>query len=103
MKDNLVEAILVGKPESDARVGQGYFRANLLSQHSSCLITGVSKSKHLVASHIKPWRNSNHDERLNPENGFLLTPSIGHLLIKASWTLSATMNRFAETQVSPLL
>jgi putative restriction endonuclease len=34
---------------------------------------------HLVASHCKPWRNSTNEERLNGENGLLLTPSIDHL------------------------
>jgi hypothetical protein len=34
---------------------------------------------HLVASHCKPWRDSTNEERLNGENGLLLTPSIDHL------------------------
>src|SRR2546425_8113392 len=34
---------------------------------------------HLRASHCKPWRDSSNDERLNGENGLLLTPSIDHL------------------------
>ena len=33
----------------------------------------------LVASHCKPWRDSTNEERLNGENGLLLTPSIDHL------------------------
>src|SRR5580765_1423894 len=35
---------------------------------------------HRVSSHCKPWRDSSNDERLNGENGLLLTPSIDHLL-----------------------
>src|SRR3954447_15463098 len=34
---------------------------------------------HLLASHCKPWRDSTNEERLNGENGLLLTPSIDHL------------------------
>ena len=34
---------------------------------------------HLVASHCKPWRDSTNEERLEGENGLLLTPSIDHL------------------------
>ena len=34
---------------------------------------------HLVASHCKPWRDSDNQERLNGDNGLLLTPSIDHL------------------------
>jgi putative restriction endonuclease len=44
-----------------------------------CRITGVENPTHLVASHCKPWRDSTNEERLNGENGLLLTPSIDHL------------------------
>jgi len=40
---------------------------------------GVENPIHLVASHCKPWRDSSNGERLNGENGLLLTPSIDHL------------------------
>ena len=62
-----------------ARVGQGLFRRNLTQFENHCRITGVTYQAHLFASHIKPWRESNNDERLNGENGLLLTPSIDHL------------------------
>ena len=32
-----------------------------------------------VASHCKPWRDSTNDQRLDGENGLLLTPSVDHL------------------------
>ena len=44
-----------------------------------CRITGVDNPIHRVASHCKPWRDSTNEERLNGENGLLLTPSIDHL------------------------
>ena len=44
-----------------------------------CRVTGVDNSAHLRASHCKPWRDSNNEERLDGENGLLLTPSIDHL------------------------
>lgn len=62
-----------------ARVGQGLFRRNLSQFESHCRITGVTYQAHLFASHIKPWRESTNEERLNGENGLLLTPSIDHL------------------------
>ena len=46
---------------------------------SRCRITLVENPVHLVASHCKPWRDSTNEERLNGENGLLLTPSIDHL------------------------
>ncbi len=62
-----------------ARVGQGLFRDNLTKIEHRCRITGVTYRTHLFANHIKPWRESTNDERLNGENGLLLTPSIDHL------------------------
>jgi len=62
-----------------ARVGQGLFRRNLSEFENHCRITGVTYQAHLFASHIKPWRESTNEERLNGENGLLLTPSIDHL------------------------
>src|SRR4029450_12059048 len=44
-----------------------------------CRITGVENPVHLIASHCKPWRDSTNEERLNGENGLLLTPSIDRL------------------------
>ena len=46
---------------------------------SSCRITGVNRLDHLRASHIRPWRDSDRGQRLDGENGLLLTPSIDHL------------------------
>jgi hypothetical protein len=62
-----------------ARVGQGLFKQRVMQIETSCRITGVDNLSHLVASHCKPWRDSTNVERLNGENGLLLTPSIDHL------------------------
>src|SRR5437773_1660286 len=57
-----------------ARRGQGAFKQGVMAIEKSCRITRVTNPVHLIASHCKPWRDSNNDERLNPENGLLLTP-----------------------------
>jgi hypothetical protein len=44
-----------------------------------CRVTKVENPIHLRASHCKPWRDSTNAERLNGENGLLLTPTIDHL------------------------
>ena len=62
-----------------ARRGQGIFKDRVMLIEKSCRITGVTNPVHLVASHCKPWRDSKNDERLDGENGLLLTPSIDHL------------------------
>lgn len=62
-----------------ARRGQGLFKQRVMSIERFCRITHVDNPAHLRASHCKPWRDSTNDERLNGENGLLLTPSIDHL------------------------
>jgi putative restriction endonuclease len=62
-----------------ARVGQGLYKERVRLIESKCRITGVENPVHLVASHCKPWRDSSNEERLDGENGLLLTPSIDHL------------------------
>jgi putative restriction endonuclease len=62
-----------------ARRGQGLYKQRVMRIEDSCRITGVSNPSHLLASHCKPWRDSSNEERLNGENGLLLTPSIDHL------------------------
>jgi len=63
-----------------ARRGQGKFRRNVAAYESSCRCTGIAVAGLLIASHIKPWRAcSNADERLDGNNGLLLTPSADYL------------------------
>ncbi len=59
-----------------ARLKQGEFRQSLIRMWGSCAVTGCDVLEALVASHIKPWRDSTNQERLNPHNGLLL---IGNL------------------------
>lgn len=62
-----------------ARRGQGLFKQRVMQIESACRITGVDRPEHLRASHCKPWRDATHEERLDGENGLLLTPSMDHL------------------------
>ena len=62
-----------------ARKGQGLFKDRVSQIEIRCRITGVQNPVHLIASHCKPWRDSSNEERVNGENGLLLTPSIDHL------------------------
>jgi putative restriction endonuclease len=62
-----------------ARRGQGIFKQRVMQIEHACRITGVTREEHLRASHCKPWRDASNQERLDGENGLLLTPSIDHL------------------------
>jgi hypothetical protein len=69
-------------PETDkvslikTRVGQGEFRDSLLSYWKGCAVTRYKIPSMLIASHIKPWRVSDNQERLDTFNGLLLTPNL---------------------------
>lgn len=62
-----------------ARRGQGLFKANVRLYETECRITHVQSIKHLRASHIKPWRDSNDHEKIDGANGLLLAPHVDHL------------------------
>lgn len=62
-----------------SRRGQGVYRANLERFETACRITGVTSLRHLRASHIKPWSASTNYEKLDGNNGLLLSPHIDHL------------------------
>jgi hypothetical protein len=62
-----------------ARRGQGEFKRRVMEIERACRITGVTRIEHLRASHCKPWRDATNKERLDGENGLLLTPNADHL------------------------
>ena len=65
-----------------SRCGQGIFRTNLERIEKACRITGLTAKEHLRASHIKPWRDATNFERLDGNNGLLLSPHIDALFDK---------------------
>jgi hypothetical protein len=65
-----------------ARRGQGIFRDNVRTIDRACRITKVERAEHLIASHVQPWRDSSNEQRLDGENGLLLTPTVDHLFDK---------------------
>lgn len=65
-----------------ARIGQGLYRERLLKIEDKCRITGATDTKFLIASHIKPWRMSDNQEKLDGNNGLLLSPHVDALFDK---------------------
>lgn len=61
------------------RIGQEKFRRSLLNEIDFCPITGITDKRILTASHIKPWRVSDNNERLDKNNGFIFSPTIDKL------------------------
>jgi predicted restriction endonuclease len=58
------------------RIGQRFFREAVLSAYNhKCCVTGLRHDALLIASHIKPWKDSDpKTERTNPRNGLCLSP-----------------------------
>lgn len=70
--DTTEKAVLV-----NARKGQGLYRERILAQwHYCCSVTQYTNTRLLVASHIRPWRDSNNQQRLDRFNGLLLIPNL---------------------------
>lgn len=97
--DTYVAAIAndVSIPETErtaivqSRVGQGLFRKQLMEKyHGSCVITGINHPKLLVASHIKPWAASDNQERLQVDNGILLSATYDRLFDSGLITFDKT-------------
>lgn len=62
-----------------SRLGQGIFRSELIKLSSRCAISKCNDTNLLIASHIKPWKDSDNIERLDPYNGLLLLPTYDKL------------------------
>lgn len=98
-KNRVLEETLETKVFSMARKGQGKYRTDLLHRCPYCPITMVSDERILIASHIKPWAHSNDEEKIDPFNGFMFTPTFDYLFDRGY--LSFTNNK--KTKLSPFL
>ena len=62
-----------------ARLGQGLIRQRVAEREPICRVTGLARQEFLIANHLKPWHDCDHQERLNGANGLLLSPHINKL------------------------
>ena len=62
-----------------SRNGQGLYKDRVKEIELGCRVTGLSDIKYLIASHIKPWTKSNDFEKLDGNNGLLLSPHVDKL------------------------
>jgi predicted restriction endonuclease len=59
-----------------SRVGQGAYRQEILRRWNfECAVLKSKIKEILIASHIVPWRDSTDKERLDVDNGLLLSPT----------------------------
>ncbi|WP_342655939.1 HNH endonuclease [Shewanella algae] len=83
-----------------SRIGQGLFRDGVVELWGSCSVTGLSNHSLLRASHIKPWRDSSNQERIDPMNGLLLQPTLDHLFDLGLITFSETGKIIVSKKIS---
>lgn len=57
------------------RLTQGLFKEKLIKKECKCKICSIKNRYFLIASHIKPWVDSNDYEKIDENNGFLLCPN----------------------------
>lgn len=100
VRDAIGDAVLPGVPAAmladpvagptvrealtEVRTKQTLFRRRLQTVEAGCRLTGIKDLRFLRASHMKPWADSNDDERVDASNGLLLTPS-ADLLFDRGW------------------
>ena len=82
-----------------ARRGQGLFRIGVHSVERECRVTKVDNVAMLRASHIKPWRKASDAEKLDPNNGLMLSPHVDHLFDDGLITFSGN----GQMEISPRL
>jgi len=86
-----------------ARRGQGIFRTNVRLIEHSCRLTGVENIKHLRASHIKPWKNSSDSEKIDGNNGLLLSPHVDHLFDRGFISFKNSGDLLFSKQLNPVV
>lgn len=84
-----------------AREGQGKYREQLLEQCRYCPITMISDERLLIASHIKPWAASTDDEKIDPYNGYMLSPLFDKLFDRGFITFTEKRRIILSDFISP--
>lgn len=79
-----IEELPISETEKNAlvklRIGQGRFRKGLDNVwEGKCAVLGLETREVLRASHIKPWHKSTSKERMDPNNGILLSAHLDAL------------------------
>lgn len=87
-----------------ARRGYGLFRKRVLQVERGCRLSGIAEPAFLICRHIKPWRYSTDNERLDGENGLLFSPNADYLFARGLITFDANGDLLVSPSMSePLL
>jgi len=97
----VVKESKVSEESNYARQGQGKYREKLLEECPYCPITMVNDERLLIASHIKPWAVSNDKEKVDPKNGFMLSPLYDKLFDRGFITFTNDKHMILSNWISP--
>ena len=67
-----------------------------------CPFTMVNDERILIASHIKPWAKANDDEKVDPKNGYMLTPTFDRLFDRGFITFNEDKSMLVSPWLSPM-
>jgi len=84
-----------------ARDGQGKYREQLLEQCRYCPFTMIADERLLIASHIKPWAASTLEEKIDPYNGYILSPLYDKLFDRGFITFTENRHVILSDFISP--
>lgn len=82
-----------------ARIGHSNFKEGLIKRECKCRLCGVADKRFLIASHIKPWSQSDDKERLDLDNGFLFCPNHDALFDKGFITFDGNGEIIISKQI----
>lgn len=84
-----------------ARDGQAAYREKLLEQCCYCPFTMISDERLLIASHIKPWAACTAAEKVDPFNGYILSPLYDKLFDRGFITFTEKRHVILSEFISP--
>ena len=67
-----------------------------------CPITDVNDERLLVASHIKPWAKCSDKEKIDPNNGFMFTPTYDKLFDRGFISFDDNKRMLVSPWISPM-
>lgn len=73
----------------------------LLEQCRYCPFTMISDERLLIASHIKPWAASDDNEKIDPYNGYMLSPLYDKLFDRGFMTFTSDRHVILSEFISP--
>ncbi len=74
----------------------------MLEECPYCPFTMVNDERLLIASHIKPWAKSDNNEKVDPKNGFMLTPTYDKLFDRGFITFDENKKLIVSPWLSPM-